>query len=147
MPAPNSPTQTGTPVQAPDDLVGRFQRAWTALEPPREWRRLLVAVSGGPDSLALLHLLHQTRGIHQMDLVVAHADHGIHPESAGVAQRVAVAARDLGLPIIVGRLALGAGTSETSARTLPLPTSSTQPASARRIRRQNRFIKSLASRQ
>ncbi len=97
-------------------MAGRFQRAWMALECPRDWRRVLVAVSGGPDSLALLHLLHQTRGIHRMELVVAHADHGIHPESAGVARRVAAAATDLGLPVVVGRLELGAGTSETSAR-------------------------------
>jgi tRNA(Ile)-lysidine synthase len=76
----------------------------------------VVAVSGGADSLALLHLLHATRSEHRLDLVVAHADHGIHPRSADVARRVGTLATALGLPVHVGRLSLGAGTSETAAR-------------------------------
>jgi len=76
----------------------------------------LVAVSGGPDSVALLDLLVQTRSNHGLDLIVAHADHGIHPDSAGVSERVASLARDFGLPVLLGRLELGAGASETAAR-------------------------------
>jgi tRNA(Ile)-lysidine synthase len=76
----------------------------------------LVAVSGGPDSVALLDLLVQTGSSHGLDLVVAHADHGIHSDSAGIAGRVASLARALGLPVLVGRLELGAGASETAAR-------------------------------
>ena len=45
----------------------------------------MVAVSGGPDSLALLDLLIATRAEHGLELIVAHADHGIHPDSAKVA--------------------------------------------------------------
>ncbi|MEZ4412600.1 MAG: tRNA lysidine(34) synthetase TilS [Gemmatimonadales bacterium] len=116
MPPPESPTDTASTVRTPEALLARFQRAWVALETPRAWRRVMVAVSGGSDSLALLHLLHETRHTHRMDLVVAHVDHGIHPDSAEVAQRVMAAANDLGIPIVVGRLGLGAGTSETSAR-------------------------------
>jgi len=77
---------------------------------------VVVAVSGGPDSLALLHLLHDQRGNHGLDLVVAHADHGIHPESGAVARRVVDECGRLGLPVVVGRLGLGARTSETRAR-------------------------------
>ncbi len=51
-----------------------------------------------------------------MELVVAHADHGIHPQSAEIGRRVATAAADLGLPVVVGRLDLDAGASETAAR-------------------------------
>lgn len=76
----------------------------------------LVAVSGGPDSLALLHLLVRCRGAHPLDLRVAHVDHGIHPDSAQVAARVAAIAEGLGVSCDIGRLGLGAGASETEAR-------------------------------
>ena len=78
--------------------------------------RALVAVSGGPDSVALLDLLNRTRDHHRLELVVAHFDHGIHPESPRVADAVAAFARSLGLPHEVGRAALGPGAGETSAR-------------------------------
>jgi tRNA(Ile)-lysidine synthase len=98
MAPPESPIGIESTARAPQDLPGRFRHAWAALETPRAWRRLLVAVSGGSDSLALLHLLHETRSAHRMELVVAHVDHGIQ------------------LPVVVGRLGLGAGSSETAAR-------------------------------
>ena len=116
MPRPESPIRIESTARAPADLPGCFQRAWAALETPRAWRRVVIAVSGGSDSLALLHLLHETRSAHGMELVVGHVDHGIHPASAEVARRVIAAANALGIPIVVGRLGLGAGTSETAAR-------------------------------
>jgi tRNA(Ile)-lysidine synthase len=76
----------------------------------------LVAVSGGPDSVALLDLLVQTRDTHRLDLVVAHVDHGIHPDSAAIAERARALAASYGLPFEIGRLALGPDASETSAR-------------------------------
>ena len=75
----------------------------------------LVAVSGGLDSVVLLDLLHRTLA-GSRELVVAHADHGIHPDSAAVASRVAAFAAALGLRCEVERLALGPDTGETSAR-------------------------------
>jgi tRNA(Ile)-lysidine synthase len=78
--------------------------------------RALLAVSGGADSVALLALMTASRADHRLDLVVAHADHGIHPESAAVADRVRGLATSLGVPTQVGSLGLGAGTSETRAR-------------------------------
>jgi len=99
-----------------EDLPARFRSAWRALDCPAYWRRLLVAVSGGPDSLALLHLLHETRHLHRLELVVAHVDHGIHPDSGAVAAAVTAAADRLGLPSVRTRLSLGAGASETTAR-------------------------------
>ncbi len=53
--------------------------------------RVLVAVSGGPDSLVLLDLLVETRAHHALELLVAHLDHGIQPESGLVAERVRTA--------------------------------------------------------
>ncbi|HSB54732.1 MAG TPA: tRNA lysidine(34) synthetase TilS [Gemmatimonadales bacterium] len=77
----------------------------------------LVAVSGGVDSLVLLDLLVRTRDRHGLELIVAHADHGIHPESAAVAAAIEAHALRLGLSSVTGRLKLGPGTSETRART------------------------------
>ena len=116
MPAPRPPLRPIAAAPPTDDLPARFLAAWEALDCPAGWRRVLVAVSGGPDSLALLHLMHATGAHHRLDLVVAHADHGIHPDSRAVADRVVAAASDLALPVAVGRLGLGAGTSETRAR-------------------------------
>ncbi len=77
----------------------------------------LVAVSGGPDSLSLLHLLAATVGEHHLELVVGHVDHGIHPESESVAAAVADEAARLGLPFETTRIALGPDAGETEART------------------------------
>lgn len=61
--------------------------------------RVLVAVSGGPDSVALLHLLYEIRGEFQLSLEVAHLQHGIRGEGAKEDARfVAELAAKLGLP-------------------------------------------------
>ena len=78
--------------------------------------RALVAVSGGPDSVALLDLLHHSRDLHELALAVAHFDHGIHPESATVAARTRALAARYGLPYEEGRGALGPDAGETIAR-------------------------------
>jgi tRNA(Ile)-lysidine synthase len=78
--------------------------------------RALVAVSGGPDSVALLRLLDRTRETHQLDLVVAHFDHGIHPDSRRVAAGVEALAARLRLSCQVGRGRLGEAAGETAAR-------------------------------
>lgn len=80
--------------------------------------RALLAVSGGPDSLALLDLMAPLSGALALELIVIHADHGIHAQSASCAQRVrAVAANRYGFESVVESLGLGAGASETAART------------------------------
>lgn len=94
----------------------RFLAALRALDLGPGERRALVAVSGGADSVALLDLLVLTREGHGLDLVVAHADHGIHPDSAAVAESVRRLATKLGCRFILGRLELGAGAGETAAR-------------------------------
>jgi tRNA(Ile)-lysidine synthase len=76
----------------------------------------LVAVSGGPDSVALLDLLVRSSEVHGLKLVVAHVDHGIHPDSARVAEQVAALARHYALPVESGRLELGPEAGETAAR-------------------------------
>lgn len=60
--------------------------------------RILVAVSGGPDSVALLHLLNELREELSLHLEVAHLQHGIRGEEAKEDARfVAALAEQLGL--------------------------------------------------
>ncbi|MCK9374586.1 MAG: tRNA lysidine(34) synthetase TilS [Syntrophobacterales bacterium] len=65
--------------------------------------RVLVAVSGGPDSVALLHLLVRLRFALALRLGVAHYDHGLRgAASRGDAEFVADLARRLDLPCHAG---------------------------------------------
>lgn len=75
---------------------------------------VVVAVSGGPDSVALLHLMREVAS--GFTLIVAHVDHGIHPDSARVAADVGRTATHLGVPFEMIALGLGPGASETRAR-------------------------------
>jgi tRNA(Ile)-lysidine synthase len=64
--------------------------------------RALVAVSGGPDSLCLLHTLARARRLlHLSDLVVFHFDHRLRQGSAGDARYVRRQAERLGFPFMV----------------------------------------------
>ena len=76
----------------------------------------MVAVSGGPDSVALLDLLHTLAPDLGLSLVVAHADHGIQADSGTVRQAVAALTLRYGLPFELGELRLGSEASETAAR-------------------------------
>src|SRR3954471_23083099 len=60
--------------------------------------RVLCAVSGGPDSMALLAALWELRERLGITLAVATVDHGLRLEARGEADRVAERAADLGLP-------------------------------------------------
>jgi len=86
--------------------------------------RILVAVSGGPDSVALLRLLVELRDEFQLHLEVAHLQHGIRGEEAREDARfVAALADQLGLPFHLKevsvpaiRAAAGKGNLEALAR-------------------------------
>lgn len=94
---PDSVAKSGRPLLN----AGR----WTALEQrlTREVRKLaprepalVVAVSGGGDSVAALHLL--TRA--GLDLVAAHYDHRLRPESGEDARFVRQLCERLGVPLV-----------------------------------------------
>ncbi len=66
--------------------------------------RVLVAVSGGPDSVALLHLLLRLASDHSISLGVAHLNHGLRgADSDRDADFAAALARRRGLPFHGGR--------------------------------------------
>lgn len=74
-----------------DDLFGGLAR----------FPHLVLAVSGGADSMALLHLVARwarRRGGQTAKVVVATVDHGLRPASAQEAEFVGGVARGLGLP-------------------------------------------------
>jgi len=65
---------------------------------------LLVAVSGGQDSVCLLHILKGVQVELGIDLHVAHLDHQLRGvESKGDARYVAELAKKLGVPVTIGR--------------------------------------------
>lgn len=74
--------------------------------------RIIVAVSGGPDSSALLHLTCDLRHELAFDVCVAHFDHRLRVESAGDADFVREMALELGIPVVVE----AAGTGEIAGR-------------------------------
>lgn len=63
-------------------------------------RPLLLAFSGGPDSLALLHLLLSYRKKHpSLSFSLAHVDHGWRPESQEEARHISLMAEQLKVPL------------------------------------------------
>lgn len=76
--------------------------------------KYIVAVSGGVDSVALLDMLANNHDAG--DLVVAHFDHGIRPDSVDDARFVAGLARKYNLQFETSRAELGPDASEAQAR-------------------------------
>jgi len=72
-----------------------------------------VAVSGGPDSLALLLLANAAR---PGEVFAATVDHGLRPESHDEAQMVASLCEALGVPHEILPVAVGAGNLQAQAR-------------------------------
>jgi tRNA(Ile)-lysidine synthase len=78
----------------------------------RDGSAIILAVSGGPDSTALLHGAAALAPAHDWRLSVAHLDHALRSTSADEAASVAAGAARLGLPVEVRRTdvsALAAG--------------------------------------
>lgn len=65
---------------------------------------VLAAVSGGPDSVALLHLLAERASVWNLRLGIAHLDHGLREESAREVEFVRQIAASLSLPLHSERL-------------------------------------------
>lgn len=77
----------------------------------------VVAVSGGVDSMALLHMIAPLhKGTQPVRFTIAHFDHGIREDSYLDRRLVHEAARALGLPFVYEEGQLGRGASENDAR-------------------------------
>ncbi len=106
-------------------LEAKLAAAW----PPGDWRdvTVVVAVSGGPDSVALLRALASLKGEAggAGRLVVAHFDHRLREDSAADAEFVGALAQQLGLPFEKG---------EATAEQLAHPTTDGVEAAVRQWR-------------
>lgn len=93
------------------ELVGRFTAALERLNP--EGGKLGLAVSGGPDSMAMLLLAHEAiPGLFE----VATVDHGLRPEAADECALVAAACAERGVPCEVLTVTVGEGNVQARAR-------------------------------
>ena len=63
---------TGRTLQKVGRTLSRYQMI-------SEGDSVIAAVSGGPDSVCLLHVLHALKDEFHIQLVVAHFDHGLRP--------------------------------------------------------------------
>lgn len=80
-------------------LVEPFEAVVAAGGMLRRGERILVAVSGGVDSMVLLHLLHQLARPRQWKLAVAHFNHQLRGRASDADERlVRTTAKALGLP-------------------------------------------------
>ncbi|AGY58713.1 tRNA lysidine(34) synthetase TilS [Gloeobacter kilaueensis] len=82
-------------MPADDEAAYRFRAALPLLPPGA---RLLVAVSGGQDSLCLLKLLFDAAPIQKWSLHVGHLDHRWRPDSERTAQQVGRLCWSWGIP-------------------------------------------------
>lgn len=98
------------------DALWKTIRTYRLLE-PRE--TVVVGVSGGPDSLALLFLLSSLKAELKLSLHVAHLDHSLRKNSRADLEFVAALAQKLKLPFTAKTVTLE-NSSEESARTARL---------------------------
>jgi tRNA(Ile)-lysidine synthase len=86
------------------NLLNRVEDSIRAKKLFREGESILVAVSGGLDSMVLLRLLANLAPVHRWRLTVAHFNHQLRGRSSDADQRlVENTARKLGLPFATGR--------------------------------------------
>ena len=77
---------------------------------------VLVAVSGGGDSVALLSVLHALAPTWRLTLRVLHVDHGLRADSGRDADFVRALGARLGVTVDVERVRVGSGSVEAAAR-------------------------------
>jgi tRNA(Ile)-lysidine synthase len=90
-------------------LLRVLAAALDAPGPPLRGAHLLVAVSGGPDSTALLAGLAELCARYALRLTAAHVDHALRPESAAEGDAVAALSARLGVACVRRRVAVGHG--------------------------------------
>jgi tRNA(Ile)-lysidine synthase len=100
----NPPSATSSLPELIRSLADAVARGTDALSIPRD-ATIVLAVSGGPDSTALLHgaAYLVSGGARGWRLIVAHLDHQLRDDSASDADRVRQMAESLGLPFRPGR--------------------------------------------
>lgn len=93
-------------------LTGTIQQTLRCHSMVRTGDRVLVGLSGGPDSVALTHALDELRADLGIDLVIAHFDHQLRDDSAEDVAFCRELARVLDLPFVAGKGAVAARAKE-----------------------------------
>ena len=85
------------------DLLERTEKTVVSRAMFEPEDRVVVAVSGGPDSMCLLDVLARLEDRLGLDLLIAHVDHGLSEESERVAAHVAAYGSTLGYEVHLAR--------------------------------------------
>jgi tRNA(Ile)-lysidine synthase len=93
----------------PPALLRRTERTLREETPLRPGARILVAVSGGGDSMALLHVLSRLAARLGFELLAHGVDHGLRAAAAAELDQAAELARELGVPFARSELGLTPG--------------------------------------
>lgn len=101
-------------LNAARQTLARVRETISRWEMIRQNDRVIVAVSGGADSICLLHLLHSLGDFFSIHLVVAHYEHGLRPmedpAETGFVQQLATS---LGLPFESEKGSLSIGRADS----------------------------------
>jgi tRNA(Ile)-lysidine synthase len=85
-------------------IVRKVRETISRYEMIREGEAVVVAVSGGPDSVCLLDILRELAGELKISLIVSHYDHGLRPaEDESETVFVRELAKNLHLPFVPGK--------------------------------------------
>lgn len=99
-----------------EELRMRIQRTIDREDLLGKQERIVVGLSGGPDSMALLHLLLDLRPRRDWDLLAVHIHHGIREEADQDAWAAQVAAEGAGVPFHRRSIFAGPNPSEDRLR-------------------------------
>jgi tRNA(Ile)-lysidine synthase len=85
-------------------IVRKVRETISRYEMIRQGEAVLVAVSGGPDSVCLLDILHELADELKISLIVSHYNHGLRPaEDESETLFVRELAKNLNLPSVTGK--------------------------------------------
>ncbi len=92
-----------TPVIDPGPFLSEIHQTIISNKLIEDGDTVIVGVSGGPDSTALVHLLYNLRYALGLKIIVAHFNHRMRPQAVRDEQFVARMAKDLGLTYVRAR--------------------------------------------
>jgi tRNA(Ile)-lysidine synthase len=99
------------PRSHPPTLITLARRALEQEIELQRGERILVAVSGGGDSMALLHVLARLAAKQKFSVAAHSVDHGLRPEAAAEVELVRRFAEQMGIPFTASQLALAPGSN------------------------------------
>jgi tRNA(Ile)-lysidine synthase len=106
----------GTPGRVATPLVQTVERTLRRYTMLTGGETVVVGVSGGADSVALLLALVTLASMWRLSLSVLYVDHGLRPDSSADGDFVRLIGARLGVPVVVSNVRVGRGSVEAAAR-------------------------------